>query len=127
MVGLSGKGDLQYGRLGYDSYPIDLDYLNRQSFGDFELRTEILGVYAKRLDFYFDLAAKNQSSDDVELGLHTIKAASLGIGAGGIADVASDMLVEFIATGALDAETLADLGMMIVEMKSYILLLNEVM
>ena len=70
---------------------IDTEHLDRQTMGDAQLRTEILGLYQRQARLaLFRLTATTSATEVRELA-HSIKGASLGIGAQRVAEAAHQL------------------------------------
>lgn len=72
----------------HEAPPIDIAYLDRQTFGDVALRQELLGVFAEQVPL---LVARivPPFGDDARLSLHTLKGAARAVGAGPLAAAAA--------------------------------------
>lgn len=107
--------------------PIDLVHLAKQCLGDENLELEILRLFDTSVQTYFTRLQMAASFDDLALNLHSIKGASSGVGAWTIADLAKACEVELQAGRPLTAERIADLGIAVEEVRSFItrMLSNE--
>ncbi|WP_404403183.1 Hpt domain-containing protein [Pelagibacterium halotolerans] len=108
------------GRVDRTSRPIDLVHLARQTLGDKALECEVLRMFDRQVNLYFERVRATTDPDELAMGLHTLKGASVGIGAVSLAGVARAAEVELRETGALDAETLDDMAMAVAEVSAYI-------
>jgi HPt (histidine-containing phosphotransfer) domain-containing protein len=70
---------------------IDTAHLSRQTMGDKELQTEILGLYQRQARLALFRLTSATSSGEVKEIAHTIKGASLGIGAQKVAETAREL------------------------------------
>jgi len=107
--------------------PIDLVHLAKQCLGDEHLEYEILRLFDTTVKTYFGRLEMAASYDDLALNLHSIKGAASGVGAWTIADLAKAAEVEMHAGRPLTSEHIADLGLAIEEVRSFIarMLSNE--
>ena len=107
--------------------PIDLVHLAKHCLGDENLEYEILRLFDTTVKTYLGRLQLAASYDDLALNLHSIKGAASGVGAWTIADLAKGCEAEMQAGRPLTTERLADLGMAIEEVRSFItrLLSNE--
>ena len=107
--------------------PIDLVHLAKQCLGDENLEYEILRLFDTTVKTYFGRLALAASYDDLALNLHSIKGAASGVGAWTIADLAKGCEAEMQAGRPLTSERIADLGIAIEEVRSFIarMLSNE--
>lgn len=100
--------------------PIDLVHLSRQSLGDRMLESEILRMYDQLVEQHFNTVNNPPPGADVSYALHALKGASAGVGAFGVSDIARDAENELRSSGAPRRETIADLEMKVVEVRSFI-------
>ncbi|QDZ10824.1 Hpt domain-containing protein [Devosia ginsengisoli] len=100
--------------------PIDLVHLAKQCLGDEHLEYEILRLFDTTVKTYFDRLELAASYDDLAINLHSIKGAASGVGAWTIADLAKAAEMEMQAGRPLTPERIADLGMAIEEVRSFI-------
>lgn len=107
--------------------PIDLVHLAKQCLGDEHLEYEILRLFDTTVKSYFARLALATSADDLVMSLHSIKGAAGGVGAFTVSDLAKSCEVELQAGRPLSPERIADLGMAIEEVRSFIsrMLSNE--
>ncbi|MCR6673790.1 Hpt domain-containing protein [Devosia ginsengisoli] len=107
--------------------PIDLVHLAKQCLGDEHLEYEILRLFDTTVETYFERLELAASYDDLAINLHSIKGAASGVGAWTIADLAKAAEVEMQAGRPLTPERIADLGMAIEEVRTFIarMLSNE--
>lgn len=107
--------------------PIDLVHLAKQCLGDENLEYEILRLFDTTVKTYFARLDQAVSYDDLALNLHSIKGAASGVGAWTIADLAKSCEVELQAGRPLTTERIADLGIAVEEVRSFItrMLSNE--
>ena len=102
------------------SRPIDLVYLARQTLGDPGLETEILTLFSQMARSYFDKVAKSGDIEEVRIGLHALKGAAAGVGAGAMVTQAAAAEAELLETGKLSTECLSDLAMAVEEVQAFI-------
>lgn len=100
--------------------PIDLVHLAKQCLGDEHLEYEILRLFDTTIKTYFERLELAATYDDLAINLHSIKGAAGGVGAFTIADLAKACEIEMQAGRPLGAERLADLGIAIEEVCSFI-------
>ena len=107
--------------------PIDLVHLAKQCLGDENLELEILRLFDTTVKTYFGRLEQAATYDDLALNLHSIKGAASGVGAWTIADIAKGCEVELQAGRPLTTERIADLGIAVEEVRSFItrMLSNE--
>lgn len=100
--------------------PIDLVHLAKQCLGDEFLEHEILRLFDTTVKTYFERLQQAANYDELALNLHSIKGAASGVGAWTVADLAKAAEVEMQAGRPLTPERIADLGMAIEEVRSFI-------
>ena len=107
-------------RVDRTNRPLDLVFLARQTMGDRGLECEVLRMFETQVALYFERVASATDAEQIALGLHTLKGAARSVGAVALAEQAKAAEEEFAASGRLDEETLADLGMAVSEVVGYI-------
>jgi HPt (histidine-containing phosphotransfer) domain-containing protein len=107
--------------------PIDLVHLAKQCLGDEHLEYEILRLFDTTVKTYFSRLELATTADELVMSLHSIKGAAGGVGAFTVADLAKAAEAEVQAGRPLLPERIADLGMAIEEVRSFItrMLSNE--
>ena len=105
---------------GMRSRPIDLVYLSRQTLGDPGLETEILGLFSEMAATYLKKVTDSGDPGEITIGLHSLKGAAAGIGAGSLAAEAKAAETEMHETGAISAERLSDLAIAVEEVRAFI-------
>lgn len=105
--------------------PIDLVHLSRQSLGDPGLEEEILRTFDQLVQTYVARIREVGKSDTVLFNLHCLKGAAAGVGANSIAALARSAEDEVRGEGALSGESMADLGMAVEEVRTFIASLLE--
>lgn len=105
---------------GMRSRPIDLVYLSRQTLGDPGLETEILGLFSEMAAAYLKKVTDSGDPEQITIGLHSLKGAAAGIGAGSLATEAKAAESEMHETGAISAERLSDLAIAVEEVRAFI-------
>lgn len=100
--------------------PIDLVHLAKQCLGDEGLELEILRLFDTTVKTYFARLELAVSYDDLAMNLHSIKGAASGVGAWTIADLAKGCEAEMQAGRPLTPERIADLGIAVEEVRSFI-------
>lgn len=111
--GLSQRGSQLAG-------PIDHVHLAKQCLGDENLELEILRMYDPILVTYFGRMQKASSFDDLAVNLHSIRGASVGVGAWTVADLAASLEKDLRDGRPLSPERIDDLGIAIEEVRDYI-------
>lgn len=99
---------------------IDLVHLARQTLGDRELELEILRIFAKLTRAYLKGVVAPGSPEELKLSLHSLKGASVGVGANGLAASALAAEVELRETGEVQSESVADISMAVEEVNVFI-------
>lgn len=107
--------------------PVDLVHLAKQCLGDEHLELEILRLFDSTLATYFERLKLATSFDDLAINLHSIKGASAGVGAWGVADLAAALEKDLKDGRPLKSEHIDDLGMAIEEVRDFVarMLANE--
>jgi HPt (histidine-containing phosphotransfer) domain-containing protein len=100
--------------------PIDMFHLAGQALGDPGLELEILRMYDEIVSVHFARLGMAAAKSDMLHHLHTIKAASAGIGAFTLAEHAHVMEREIAADGPKDPERMADIEMAVSEVREFI-------
>lgn len=100
--------------------PVDLVHLAKQCLGDENLELEILRLFETTLVTYFGRLKLASGFDDLAINLHSIKGASAGVGAWGIADLAAALEKDLRGGRPLAPERIDDLGMEIEEVRDFI-------
>lgn len=100
--------------------PIDLVHLARQTLGDPGLEHEVLRMFERQIVSCLDRIRTAADDLDLRMGLHTLKAASRGVGAVRLADMAQAAERQLEEEGNLDAETVSDLELAVTEVGVYI-------
>lgn len=107
--------------------PIDLVHLAKQCLGDEHLEYEILRLFDTTVKTYFSRLELASTADELVMSLHSIKGAAGGVGAFTVADLAKAAEAEVHAGRPLSPERIADLGIAIEEVRTFItrMLSNE--
>lgn len=107
--------------------PIDLVHLAKQCLGDEHLEYEVLRLYDTTIKTYRKRLEQAESFDDLLANVHSIKGASVGVGAFTLADLAKHAEDELRAGRPLNAEHIHDIAMAIEEVGVFIteMLANE--
>lgn len=107
--------------------PIDLVHLAKQCLGDEQLEYEILRLFDTTVKTYFARLEQALTFDEFVMSLHSIKGAASGVGAFTVSDLAKSCEAELQAGRPLQPERIADLGMAIEEVRTFIarMLSNE--
>ena len=112
-------------RVDRTSRPLDLVHLARQTMGDRALECEVLRMFERQVNLYFERVRATTDAQEMAMGLHTLKGASLGVGAMALAELVRGAGTEFRRDGRVDAETLDDMAMAVAEVSAYILSIVE--
>jgi hypothetical protein len=100
--------------------PIDMMHLAKQALGDPALEIEILRTFSERIARHFSGLETATSVPDMLHHLHTLKAASVGVGAWSLAEHAHIMNEELILGTPLDPELIEDIRMAVTEVQAFI-------
>jgi hypothetical protein len=100
--------------------PIDMYHLERQALGDPGLGLEILRMFDEIVTVHFARLGRATEKSDMLHHLHTLKAASAGVGAWTLAEHAHVIEREIAAGAPLDPERVADIEMAITEVHDFI-------
>lgn len=100
--------------------PIDLVHLARQSLGDPGLEEEILRMFEQIVSTYMARVREGAQVEDVSFSLHALRGAAGGVGATSIAALATEAEAELTPEGHLGAERVADLGLAVEEVRTFI-------
>ena len=108
-------------RVDRTNRPLDLVHLARQTMGDRGLECEVLRMFERQVNLYFARVRATTDAHEMKMGLHTLKGASLGVGAMALAELVRGAEQEFSRDGMVDAETLDDMAIAVSEVSAYIL------
>lgn len=113
--------------LGVDrtNRPIDLVHLARQTLGDRALECEVLRMFDSQLSVYFARVRETRDPEALAMGLHTLRGASLGIGATVLVQAVREAETELAKTGQVQSETRDDMAIAVAETSTYIARLLE--
>lgn len=100
--------------------PVDLVHLAKQCLGDEALEREVLRLFDATIRDYYGRLKLAGNSDDVALLLHSIKGASVGVGAWAISDLAKAMEQEARDGLPLTQERIDDLGLAVGDVRDFI-------
>ncbi|ODT69022.1 MAG: hypothetical protein ABS75_18385 [Pelagibacterium sp. SCN 63-23] len=100
--------------------PVDLAHLAKQCLGDEFLELEVLRMFDTTIANYWSRLKQASDVDDLTLLLHTIKGASLGVGAVEVAQLAKALEEELHGGRPLAPERIEDLGMAVEEVRDFI-------
>ncbi|WP_424982942.1 hypothetical protein [Maritalea sp. S77] len=89
---------------------IDLAFLARQTMGNKNLENEILQLFRMQLRKFEPDWAKAQSLPNVEITIHSMRSAALGVGAGAIAELSRTAELEIRENGGKIGEIYAQLA-----------------
>src|SRR5262245_51586271 len=89
--------------------PIDMVFLAKQTLGDPGLELEILRMFDETVKTYFGRLERSTTVDELTRHLHTIKGASAGVGANGIAALAAAAEAEIREGRPVNPERIDDL------------------
>lgn len=100
--------------------PVDLVHLAKQCLGDEGLELEVLRLFDTTIKDYYGRLQMAASFDDLTLVLHSIKGAAGGVGAWAVADLAKAMEHEIRNGRPLTQERIADLGLVVGDVRDFI-------
>ena len=100
--------------------PIDMVHLSKQTLGDHGLECEVLRLYEQMIQVYYERLEASTTQADVLAHLHTIKGASAGVGAWGIAELAKAAEDELRSGAPVNPERIADLEIAVTEVCAFI-------
>lgn len=99
---------------------IDLVHLARQTLGDRGLELEVLRIFAQSTRTYLKGVVDPACHAELKLSLHSLKGASAGVGAKGLANAALVAEVELREQGSLQPETISDVSIAVEEVNVFI-------
>jgi len=100
--------------------PIDVMHLAKQALGDEGLELEILRAYSETIARHFGRLERSTSVPDLLHNLHTIKGASVGVGAWSLAEHAHVMATELKAGEPVNPERIDDIHVAVEEVQAFI-------
>lgn len=100
--------------------PIDMMHLAKQALGDPGLELEILRAYSETIARHFDRLERSSTVPDLLHNLHTLKGASIGVGAWSLAEHAHVMACELKAGEPINPERVEDIHMAVEEVQAFI-------
>jgi hypothetical protein len=100
--------------------PIDLVYLARHTSGDSGLERDVLRIFDQVSRTYFSRIENSTNVDDLCHNLSSLKGAANGIGAWGIAELATAMETELSNGAPVDPERIEDLDWAVHEASEFI-------
>jgi HPt (histidine-containing phosphotransfer) domain-containing protein len=100
--------------------PIDMMHLAKQALGDPSLEVEILRTFSERIGRHFSGLESATSVPDLLHHLHTLKAASVGVGAWSLAEHAHIMNEELLSGTPIDPELIEDIRIAVAEVQAFI-------
>jgi chemotaxis protein histidine kinase CheA len=100
--------------------PIDMLHLAKQALGDPGLELEVLRLFDEVVRVNVLRLEEATSVPDVQRHLHTIRGASVGVGAWGLAQHAHIMEVELRDGAEVNAEHIQDIRMSAEEVRAFI-------
>ncbi|HEY4199827.1 MAG TPA: Hpt domain-containing protein [Devosiaceae bacterium] len=99
--------------------PIDLVHLAKQTLGDSGLEYEVLRTYEQYMQSTFAKLENSVTPAELIMHLHSLRGASSGVGAWGIADLA--MIAEDeVRAGIVNPERIDDIDMAVHEVSAFI-------
>lgn len=120
MMGSFGTERAQPGGTRPATRPIDMLHLARQSMGDPGLEVEILRMFDEIIAVHFAKLEQATSVPDLLHHLHTLKAASVGVGAWSLAQHAHIMESELKGGAPVNPERVDDIHIAVEEVRGYI-------
>jgi chemotaxis protein histidine kinase CheA len=105
---------------GRATRPIDMMHLAKQALGDPGLELEILRAYSETMARHVDRLEQSTTVPDLLHNLHTIKGASVGVGAWSLAEHAHVMTTELNAGEPVNPERVEDIRMAVEEVQTFI-------
>lgn len=100
--------------------PVDMLHLARQSMGDAGLQLEILRRFDEIIEVHFVRLESATSVPDMLYHLHTLKAASTGVGAWSLAEHAHIMEGELQAGEPVNPERVEDIRISVAELRDFV-------
>ena len=100
--------------------PLDLVHLAKQTLGDWSLECEVLRLFDSTAHSYLRKIGAGGDRDELAVAVDGLIGASRGVGAWGLAELASAAGVELVEQGAIQGETLLDLEMALAEISTFI-------
>jgi hypothetical protein len=101
-------------------HPIDMMHLAKQALGDEGLELEILRAYSETIGRHFERLEHSTNVADLLHNLHTLKGASVGVGAWSLAEHAHVMASELKAGEPVNPERIDDIHMAVAEVQNFI-------
>jgi HPt (histidine-containing phosphotransfer) domain-containing protein len=118
--GTAMKAELHSDHPKRASRPVDLVHLAKQCLGDEFLELEVLRLFDTTLNSYCSRLVLSEDAEQTKLLLHSIKGASVGVGAWAIADLAKSMEADLREGRVLTQERIDDLAIMVGEVRTFI-------
>ena len=115
-----GLNRIDFGDAGGVSAPIDLDHLSRQTLGDAGLEAEVLRLFDEMSHTYYARLEASTNVPDLLRHLHTLKGASAGVGAFGLAELARIAEAELRQGAPVNPERIDDLNVAVEEVSAFI-------
>ncbi|MDR3471927.1 MAG: Hpt domain-containing protein [Devosia sp.] len=100
--------------------PIDMMHLAKQALGDPGLELEILRAFSESTAKHFSGLENSTNLPDLLHHLHTLKGASIGVGAWSLAEHAHIMNRELKSGMRVDPELVEDIRMAVEEVQAFI-------
>jgi HPt (histidine-containing phosphotransfer) domain-containing protein len=100
--------------------PVDLVHLAKQCMGNEALELDVLRLFDKTVDTYFERLKVASTFDDMAITIHSIKGAAAGVGAWGIAEQARAIEADLRDGFAIRSERIDDLGVIVEEVRDFI-------
>jgi HPt (histidine-containing phosphotransfer) domain-containing protein len=100
--------------------PIDMPHLVKQTLGDPGLEQEVLRMYGVMVRTYLERLESSTTRDELTRHLHTMKGASLGVGAWSLVELCKTAESELRSGRPVNPERIADIAMAVGEVTAFI-------
>ena len=93
----------------------DVAFLDRQTMGNAKLKIEILQLFATQLKIHTQALRSDEAFSELRVRVHTLKGASLGVGAEKLARIAKSLEAPMIDGKAPDPDDFENLRMCVTD------------
>ena len=93
----------------------DAAFLDRQTMGNAKLKIEILQLFTTQLKIHAQALQSDAAIDELKVRVHTLKGASLGVGAERLAQIAKRVEAPMIDGNAPDANDIENLRLCVTD------------